>query len=113
MASIAVEEPVAEQEYSFAMDASAYAPVSYLPLGRSATGIALPTPHPATEVVVPGMEDELLTAALLPLKALGTRRDGSAVPLLVRVPIGVECYCAEREQDLKITVDAVVLSSAL
>ena len=113
MASIAVEEPVAEQEYSFAMDASAYAPVSYLLPSRSATGIALPTPHPATEVVVPGVEDELLTAALLPLKALGTRRDGSAVPLLVRVPIGVECYCAEREQDLKITVDAVVLSSAL
>ena len=28
VAGIAAEEPVAEQEYSFAMDASAYAPVS-------------------------------------------------------------------------------------
>ena len=66
VAKIAVEELVAEQVYSFAMDASAYAPVSYLLLGRSATGIALPTLLPATEVIVPGMEDELLTVALLP-----------------------------------------------
>ena len=59
------------------------------------------------------MEDDLLSAAFHPREALGSRRGSLAVPLLVRVPVGVECYCAEHEQDLKITVDAVALSSAL
>ncbi len=52
---------MAEQEYSFAMVASTYAPVSYLLRGRPATGIALLTPHFATDVIVPGMEDEFLS----------------------------------------------------
>ena len=113
VADSAVEELVAEQEFSFAMDASTYALVTCFLLGTPATGIALPTPHFATEVTVPGIEDEVLSVALLPRKAPGSREGSLAVPPLVRVPIGVRCFCAERVQDLKITATAVVMSSAL
>ena len=110
---VARQDISAEQEYSFAMDASMYAPISYLLLGKTATEIALLTPHFATDAVVPGMEDELLTVALLPRKALGSKRGALAGPLLVRVAIEVECYYAEWDQMLMTTVDACLFSASL
>ena len=47
------EGMAAEQEYSVAMDASVYAPISYLLLSRTARKIALLTSHFATKVGVP------------------------------------------------------------
>ena len=107
------EGMAAEQEYSVAMDASVYAPISYLLLGITATEISLLTPHSATGVRFPGMEDETLSVALLPREASGSRQGVLAGPLLVRVPIEVDFYCGEMDQDLKIMIDAAVMTSAL
>ena len=113
LVAYSAERIAAEQNCSFAMDASVYAPISYLLLSRTARKIALLTSHFATKVGVPEMEDVILSVALLPRKAFGSSRGSLAGPLLVRVSTEVDCYCAERGQDLKIMVDAVVMTAAL